>query len=641
MHQAAVTGFWGIIAYELTATIQSYTEAGVRRLGGSGLSTSHQRRAAVMAANVGVGLAGVAMQRGLPQYPEEPLRRAAARTIGWRLTMASVSGFLALAADGVHDTVVDDHREREVNALGTVLAGAAVAGGMVAVRRRQALAGGMSRDQYGEEVHASQVQPVRALATGAAVTSGLFAVSRTERFAARRIAAGISRAVPGLAPYSRAIGHSVMLGAVGAGAWRGLGAIKHSTEQAGEAVEEAYTTAPNSRYVSGGPASHEDATTFGREGRRYVNMALSAEEITSVTGRPALDPVRAFVGLDSDISPNSRAFRAMEELEALGGFERSVLAVFFPTGTGYVNYVAAESLEYFTDGDVASVAIQYSVRPSFLSLDEVGTAWESNLAFLTALAWRLRSMAPDQRPRVLLFGESLGSQGGQDVFAKEGTKGFELLGIDAALFIGTPFASKWRQAWLARPGEVDPDGMVVEVEGIEAWRALPEEQRERARVVLLTHERDPIPKFGAPLIIQCPSWLGPPEARPAGIPRETMFIPGVTFLHTAVDLLNAEHVRPGEFEAYGHDYRKDIAEMVRAAFRLDVADDVLERVEKALRERELAWALKRGEVAEKVEASFRGSLEGIGVDTSGLPSLTTAQRDVAPDPYAAEGAPAH
>jgi len=176
---------------------------------------------------------------------------------------------------------------------------------------------------------------------------------------------------------------------------------------------------------------------------------------------------------------------------------------------------------------------------------------------------------------------------------------------------------------------------VVEVEGIEAFRALPTEQRERARIVLLTHMRDPIPKFGAPLIIQQPPWLGPPQTRPPGIPREITYSPGVTFLHTAVDLLNAERVMPGEFEAYGHDYRKDIAEMVRAAYRLQVADEVVERVEKALRERELQWAVKRGEVAAKVEASVREGLEGLGVDTSSVPSLTTPERDVAPDPYAA------
>lgn len=633
-HQAGVTGLWGVIAYQLTATTQAFTEAGVRRLGGDALSTPHRRRAAVMAANVAVGAVGIAMQRGLPQYPEEPLRRAGTRAAGWRITMASVSGFAALAVDGVHDTVTNNHHERQVNALTTVVAGAAVASGMIVWRRRRAVAAGMVRDQYGAEVGA-QVRPARAVVVGAGVATGLFVVSRGERQAAHGIAAVVRRATPGLAPYSRAIGHATMLSVVGAGAWRGLGAIKHRTEDAGEAVEQAYATKPDSPYVSGGPNSNEDAMTFGREGRRYVNMALSADEISAVTGRPAIDPIRAFVGLDSDVSPNSRAFRAMDELERLGGFGRSVLAVFFPTGTGYVNYVAAESLEYFTDGDVASVAIQYSVRPSFLSLDEVGTAWESNLSFLTALAWRLRAMPESERPRVVLFGESLGSQGGQDVFAKEGTKGFDLLGVDSALFIGTPFASKWRQSWLARPQEVDPDGIVVEVEGIEAFRRLPSTRRERARIVLLTHERDPIPKFGAPLIIQQPSWLGPPSTRPPGVPKEIMYIPGVTFLHTAVDLLNAEHVKPGEFEAYGHDYRKDIAEMVRAAYRLKVPYEVVERVEKALRERELQWAVKRGEAAAKVEASVREGLEGLGVDTSSVPSLTTPQREVAPDPFAA------
>ena len=43
-----------------------------------------------------------------------------------------------------------------------------------------------------------------------------------------------------------------------------------------------------------------------------------------------------------------------------------------PTGTGYLNYVTAEALEFLTRGDVAMVAMQYSLRPSPLSLFRVG-----------------------------------------------------------------------------------------------------------------------------------------------------------------------------------------------------------------------------------------------------------------------------
>ena len=59
----------------------------------------------------------------------------------------------------------------------------------------------------------------------------------------------------------------------------------------------------------------------------------------------------------------------MRELEDMGAFERKVLCFCSPTGTGYLNYVMMETLEYLTGGDCATFALQYSLRPSFISLD--------------------------------------------------------------------------------------------------------------------------------------------------------------------------------------------------------------------------------------------------------------------------------
>ena len=41
-------------------------------------------------------------------------------------------------------------------------------------------------------------------------------------------------------------------------------------------------------------------------------------------------------------------------------FERKVLCFCSPTGTGYLNYVMMETLEYLTGGDCATFAPQYS-----------------------------------------------------------------------------------------------------------------------------------------------------------------------------------------------------------------------------------------------------------------------------------------
>ncbi len=637
--QAVLTGLWGATTYGITATAQSFLESAVRRVGASNLRSPHARRAAMMAADAAAIATGVALQKTLPHRHDEPLIRAGGRAAGWRLASSGVAGLTALCVDGVHDAITNTHEEQEINALATVVAGTSIAGGMYLWRKRRLAATGLVRDEFGDEVSMrTSVQPVRAAAVGIAVTAGLFLMSRAERTLARTVGRTVSVLAPATGPYAAAIGHAAVLTAAVYAGGRGITKVYHMTEDAGTATEAAYSARPDSPYVSG---SWNQGTweTFGREGRRYINMAMTSDEIEAVIGGPSMNPIRAYVGLGSDVTPNRRAARAMAELERLKAFEREYIAVFFPTGTGYVNYVALESLEYLTAGNVASVAIQYSVRPSFLSLGEVGTARESNLLLLNRLAERLSGMPEDARPKVLLFGESLGSLGGQDVLCPRGTDDLDHLKVHRALFIGTPYTSVWRQRWLATPQIVDPEGIVVEVQGIEEWRALPTDQRRRARVVLLTHTNDPIPKFGAPLIIQEPDWMGPADERPTGVPRETIFIPGLTFLNTAVDLLNADHVVPGTFEAYAHDYRADLAEMVRAAYGLDVSDEVIVAVEAALRQREYAWAERRlySETLDKAERQIRDTVAAWGIDSSSVPRFVEPNRDVAPDPYAVVG----
>ena len=81
--------------------------------------------------------------------------------------------------------------------------------------------------------------------------------------------------------------------------------------------------------------------------------------------------------------------------------------------------MTAESLEFLTRGDVAPVAMQYSLRPSPLSLFRVEIGINQNNAFLHALKWRLAAIPEDHRPRLHIYGESLGAQTLEDVFADE------------------------------------------------------------------------------------------------------------------------------------------------------------------------------------------------------------------------------
>ena len=90
----------------------------------------------------------------------------------------------------------------------------------------------------------------------------------------------------------RPIGHLAALGLLGFAGYKGLQHVFHKAETAGDAVEAAYSTAPTSEFVSAGPRSAVSLETIGREGRRFVNMALTTEEIEAVMGgtRQAADP---------------------------------------------------------------------------------------------------------------------------------------------------------------------------------------------------------------------------------------------------------------------------------------------------------------------------------------------------------------
>jgi uncharacterized membrane protein len=326
---------------------------------------------------------------------------------------------------------------------------------------------------------------------------------------------------------------------------------------------------------------------MGREGRRHVFTVLPRTWIESIMQEPAIDPVRVFVGLDSAPSEEDRVNLAMQELERTGAFGRSLLIVTSPTGTGYVNYVAIESAEYMTRGNCATVTIQYSKRPSPVSLDRV---WEGRKHFrmlLAAIRRRLYQMAPDDRPKVVVFGESLGAHTSQDAFLHSGTQGLQDAGVDRGLWIGTPHLSKWKVQVFGRERPDVDRAAIAEFNSFADVEALPKEAREQLRYFLVTHGNDGVGHFGFDLLIQQPDWLGDPDTRPVGVPKSQKWITPTTFLQTLIDMKNAMNVVPGQFDANGHDYRGDLARFVREAWGLQCTDEQLERIEEALRRYEL------------------------------------------------------
>src|SRR6266540_2982148 len=128
--------------------------------------------------------------------------------------------------------------------------------------------------------------------------------------------------------------------------------------------------------------------------------------------------VRVYAGLASAPSLADRATLAVRELVRTGAFSRKVLCVVFTTGTGWVDPRAASSLEYMYNGDSALVGMQYSTLPSWISFAverEKSTAAARELFNRVYAQWS--TLPPGQRPKLLVFGESLGSYGGEGAFS--------------------------------------------------------------------------------------------------------------------------------------------------------------------------------------------------------------------------------
>jgi uncharacterized membrane protein len=625
--QAVVTGVSSALNYGLTAASQSLIEAVAIRVARRRADPEEQvldQRAVILVGDVAAIGAGVLAQRLLAHRKDEPIARAWGRTFSWRIAVGGMAGAIIVSSDLLLANLAGERRPWLRSAPVALPLGAGLAAWQYHRLRRGMLEAGVTHDAEGAALGDTATVAVgRSVAIGAGVSAGLMVAATGERLFARGVASLVTAANPRAELLGRPVGHLVALGLLGAAGYQGLQAVFHKAETAGDAVEAAYAAPPSSEHVSGGPRSAVPWETIGREGRRFVNMAMTPAEIEAVVGGTAKPPIRVFVGLETRATTSERADLAMRELEALGAFERSHIVFMSPTGTGYLNYVTAESLELLTRGDVALVAMQYSLRPSPLSLGRVGIGIDQNNAFLHALKWRLAAIPEASRPRLHIFGESLGAQTSEDVFAEEGTAGLHRVGIERGLFLGTPAATRFRQRWLSDPAAMDPGGEVVEVANHAEFLALPEEVRARARYFLLTHHNDAMPKFWFPLAVQAPDWMGPAQTREPGVPRETAWRPYITFLITLMDVKNAMHVIPGQFVANGHDYRASLPRFTSLAYDLPADDETLASMERVLAQRELHWAEQRLITQEytDAQAEVEAHLAKWGVPAQDIPSM--------------------
>ena len=603
---AAVRLGAGTVAVALT---EALAEIAVARSGRGDAETTTLISSAILA----VGCFGAV--KAIPDSHDEPLPVASARSLAYLVGSGAAATTAVITTDRLIGRYVGDRNPIEGVLVAATL-GAAVSALNVWRRGRRAEALGVTERQLIERPD-GMVGTAQALGMGLGGGLAILGVAGAEFGIAEGTTTAISAALGRRDdPVTPLVGHTVALGILGAVGLIALRTVRRRIEHADDIVEPAYPEPPTSAYVTAGPASVIGFDTIGKEGRRFVTMALSPAEIEAVMGEPAMQPVRAVGGYEAAKTIEERAALTLQELRNLGAYDRSLIVVASPTGVGYVNYSFAEAVEYLTLGSCAIVVPQYALVPSALALNQTTAGSHLQTLVLEGIRDHIATLPEHRRPRVVQFGESLGAQVALDVAART-TADFDLLGIERGLYLGTPFRTSLWQRWFDDPGDADPLGILGMVSQADEIGVTTSPQ---VRHVQIVHHDDPINKFSYDTVVRTPWWMGPPESRPEGVPRETRFRPFTTFIINLVDLKNGMNSKPGQFVRRGHDYRIELREGVQRAYGLAATAEQAERIEQALRDRETEWAARRMVARRfaKARASVLSQLKSWGVDTENL-----------------------
>jgi uncharacterized membrane protein len=292
---------------------------------------------------------------------------------------------------------------------------------------------------------------------------------------------------------------------------------------------------------------------LGFRGREFVTSGPTAEKIGGFLHQPALEPIRVYVGLNAAETAQDRAALALAELKRTGAFERSALIVVVPTGTGWVDPAAMDTVEYLHHGDVASVALQYSYLTSWLSLlVEPSYGAEAGEALFKTVYGYWTTLPKDRRPNLYLHGLSLGA-----LNSERSADLFDVIGdpFQGALWSGPPFASAgWKSATAGRePGSPAwlprfRDSSVIRFTAQKNALDIPGASWGPMRIVYLQYASDPVTFFDPHSFYREPDWMKQP--RGPDVSPYLRWYPVVTMLQLALDMAMATTSPMG----YGHVY---------------------------------------------------------------------------------------
>lgn len=584
MHQGMAAAL-SVLAADL---VVSAVDAAVRRIvpETSPASVRIGTRAALAAA-------GMAVNR-IPETDDESTARASVRSAGRLVAAGAIGGIVYEAANEAKSKYPPKSVMRPIITTGASF-GAAMVYSRKLLTERQAVIQRWTDDDKPATVAGS-------VGIGMAVSSGGRGIGRGFLASRRSMAAFFG---PGAlqAQFGKTLNSAVWAAGAVTLYYTGVGLIARTNEK----IEPAYSTPPDNEFASGGPNSLSPFDELGLQGRRFVTDVVTPDLIESTLGEKAVaHPIRAYVGVNSEpLYPSGRSEMMLDELERLGAFDRRYLLLISPTGTGWVDQTMIEAAEILTKGDIATACIQYGRGPSFLEVQKVHLGRSQFRGLLWGVRKRLQAVPEDERPTVLVFGESLGAWSSSDVMMHQGMEGFDHYGIDRALWFGLPGLAKWSKSGMARgSSDLVPEGTIGAFDNFDQYQELAEEEQEKLRAVVVDHDNDPIAQMSVRWAVKEPPWLAGSD-RGRNVPEGMTWSPVITFVQIIIDAMNAMRVVPGHFKSFGHDYRADTPTFVHAAYRLDAAtDEQMEAVYDTLRQLEVERgerikASKEQEAAEK------------------------------------------
>jgi uncharacterized membrane protein len=225
---------------------------------------------------------------------------------------------------------------------------------------------------------------------------------------------------------------------------------------------------------------------------------------------------------------------------------------------------AARALEQLHAGDTSIVAIQYSYLPSFLSLVvDSSTVVEAGAALFDAVHERWSALPEQDRPRLIVFGASLGAIGAETPFAgpdvAASVANFAAR-TDGALIVGSlGWNPILRQLTDAR--DTDTPHWQPIYRGGETVRFLAggirpglDEAWASPRVLYLQHPTDPVGYLALDGLWSPLDWMDEPRGH--GVPPDTGWFPVVSAVQAVADISFSASLPSG----YGHDYRVDYAD---------------------------------------------------------------------------------